>query len=97
MRVLNSFRGIPNLEKVSLLAHDHYTDADFDPELGSDYNFMREYEYESRDMRAMVSSGELNGSIWPENKPNAKVCRYPFEVELLDHNGEKVLPNGEDD
>ncbi|KAG4434204.1 hypothetical protein IFR05_010305 [Cadophora sp. M221] len=94
LRVLNSFRGIPNLEKVTLLAHDHYTGAKFDPELG-DYNYLREYEYEPRDMRAMVSSGEMDGSIWPENKPNAKFRPYPFEIDMLDHNGEKVLP--EDD
>ncbi|KAH7343043.1 hypothetical protein BKA65DRAFT_303624 [Rhexocercosporidium sp. MPI-PUGE-AT-0058] len=92
--VLNSFRGIPNLDKVTLLAHDHYTGA-VSPDDSSEieeYHRLRLHEFEPRDMRALVSSGELNGSRWPENKEGARILRYPFKVELRDQWGARVLP-----
>ncbi|PVH90006.1 hypothetical protein DL98DRAFT_9148 [Cadophora sp. DSE1049] len=92
--ILNQLRSITTLKKVTLLAHDHFTDAfEHDDWENQSWNNDRENDYEPTDMRSMVKMGELEGSTDVEIGRDVYEP-YPFEVVLVDQNGDVV--DGED-
>lgn len=86
-QILNFFRPVGTLEKVTLTAHDHYSEAFEGRPNMSPYNCNRLYEDDPVAMMYMVKAGELKGSMVNVPGKGVQYCKYPFEVVLLDSSG----------